>query len=160
MQKVDRPREKLYAKGPAALSDFELLQALIGSGNAQADVVKIAKETKKLLDKHGADITYNDLQQVTGLGPARITEILAAYAGICQVMSDTEALDDHDVSDKGNRYSEQQDTKKQSDICRDSFGHVLCQAAMNRIKQKCQQYGYTNRAPKRKKENKSADSRD
>jgi len=28
----DRPRGKLQAKGAAALSDFELLQALIGSG--------------------------------------------------------------------------------------------------------------------------------
>jgi DNA repair protein RadC len=36
--KQDRPREKLKAKGAQALSDFELLQALIGSGNKQADV--------------------------------------------------------------------------------------------------------------------------
>ena len=44
--KLDRPREKLQAKGASALSDFELLQALIGSGNAQADVSKIARETR------------------------------------------------------------------------------------------------------------------
>ncbi len=42
IRKDDRPREKLQIKGPAALSDFELLQALIGSGNARADVSKIA----------------------------------------------------------------------------------------------------------------------
>lgn len=77
--KSDRPREKLHAKGAVALSDFELLQALIGSGNKQADVSVIAKATQKLLQKHGADITYEQLQQVTGLGPARITEILAAF---------------------------------------------------------------------------------
>jgi len=74
----DRPREKLQAKGAAALSDFELLQALIGSGNKQADVGNIAKNTLKLLQEHGANITYKQLQQVTGMGPARITEILAA----------------------------------------------------------------------------------
>ncbi|MEI7918507.1 MAG: DNA repair protein RadC [Candidatus Saccharibacteria bacterium] len=74
----DRPREKLQAKGPAALSDFELLQALIGSGNKQADVSKIAGNTLKLLREFGANITYQQLQQVTGMGPARITEILAA----------------------------------------------------------------------------------
>lgn len=79
MAKSDRPREKLQAKGPAALSDFELLQALIGSGNKQADVSVIAKATQKLLQKHGADITYEQLQQITGMGPARITEILAAF---------------------------------------------------------------------------------
>lgn len=74
----DRPREKLQTKGAASLSDFELLQALIGSGNKYTDVSKIAKDTLKLFQKHGANITYEQLQQVTGMGPARITEILAA----------------------------------------------------------------------------------
>lgn len=76
--KIDRPREKLKAKGPGALSDFELLEALIGSGNKQADVSQIAKDTKKLLHKHGVDITYDQLEVVKGLGEARISEILAA----------------------------------------------------------------------------------
>lgn len=78
IESCDRPREKLQARGAASLSDFELLQALIGSGNKQADVSKIAKNTLELFKQHGADITYQQLQQVTGMGPARITEILAA----------------------------------------------------------------------------------
>lgn len=78
MPKQNRPREKLQAKGPAALSDFELLQALIGSGNAQADVSQIARDALKVLKKNGADITYEQLDMVTGLGNAKITEILAA----------------------------------------------------------------------------------
>ena len=76
--KLDRPREKLQAKGPSALSDFELLQALIGSGNAQADVSKIARDTLKVIKARGANVTYEQLQQVTGMGAAKITEILAA----------------------------------------------------------------------------------
>lgn len=76
--KIDRPREKLKAKGPRALSDFELLQALIGSGNKQADVCQIAKELNKLLQKSGPNVTYGQLEQVTGLGSAKITELLAA----------------------------------------------------------------------------------
>ena len=76
--KEDRPREKLQVKGPAALSDFELLQALIGSGNARVDVATIAKATLKLIQKYGADVTYEQLQTVVGLGSAKITEVLAA----------------------------------------------------------------------------------
>ncbi len=76
--KADRPREKLAIKGAASLSDLELLMALIGSGNKQADVGKIAKDTLKLIQAHGADISYEQLQQVTGMGSAKITEILAA----------------------------------------------------------------------------------
>lgn len=78
INKEDRPREKLQRKGATALSDFELLQALIGSGNKQADVSKIARDTLKLIREHGADISYEQLQQVTGMGAAKITEILAA----------------------------------------------------------------------------------
>lgn len=78
LEKHNRPREKLLAKGPVALSDFELLQALIGSGNAQADVSQIARETLKLFKLSGANINYEDLKKVSGLGPARITEILSA----------------------------------------------------------------------------------
>jgi len=77
-RKSDRPREKLQAKGVSALSDFELLQALIGSGNKQADVSKIARDTLKLIKQHGADIRYEQLESVTGMGSAKITEILAA----------------------------------------------------------------------------------
>ena len=76
--KLDRPREKLQAKGASALSDFELLQALIGSGNAQADVSKIARETLKIIKANGANVTYDQLQHVTGMGTAKVTEILAA----------------------------------------------------------------------------------
>ena len=76
--KLDRPREKLQAKGASALSDFELLQALIGSGNAHADVSKIARETLKIIKANGANVTYDQLQHVTGMGAAKVTEILAA----------------------------------------------------------------------------------
>ncbi len=75
----DRPREKLKLKGPAALSNFELLQALIGSGNKQSDVSQIAKATQKVLQDHGAEISYLELQKVLGLGSAKITELLAAF---------------------------------------------------------------------------------
>jgi len=76
---TDRPREKLKAKGSAVLSDFELLQALIGSGNKHVDVSKIAKDAQKLLQKHGASTTYDQLEKIAGLGSAKITEILAAF---------------------------------------------------------------------------------
>ena len=49
--KIDRPREKLARYGAARLSDLELLMAVIGSGNARADVGKIAREVLKLCVK-------------------------------------------------------------------------------------------------------------
>ena len=73
-----RPREKLQAKGAQSLSDYELLMAIIGSGNKQADVSKIARDTLKLIRKHGANVNYDQLSAITGIGSAKITEILAA----------------------------------------------------------------------------------
>lgn len=78
-QKTDRPREKLQAKGASALSDYELLMAIIGSGNAQADVTKIAREVEKLLSERGSELAYDDLLTITSLGPAKATQIMASY---------------------------------------------------------------------------------
>lgn len=74
-----RPREKLQARGAKSLSDYELLMAMIGSGNAQADVTKIAREVQKLLATKGSALTYDDLLTVRSLGPAKATQIMAGY---------------------------------------------------------------------------------
>ena len=115
--KQDRPREKLLKKGATALSDFELLQALIGSGNATNDVSQIAKETLKLIKQKGANITYEDLKKVSGLGPARITEILAALELSKRYLVD----DERPIIDSPERAAEQlsdiRDKKQEYFIC-------------------------------------------
>ena len=75
----ERPREKLQAKGAAALSDYELLMAIIGSGNAQADVTKIARAVQKLLQEKGSKLSYEDLLTVKSLGPAKATQVMAGF---------------------------------------------------------------------------------
>lgn len=78
-RKDERPREKLQIKGSEALSDLELLMAIIGSGNKQADVIKIARDVKKLIAEKGSDLTYEDLLKIKSLGPAKATQILAGF---------------------------------------------------------------------------------
>ena len=75
---LDRPREKLARYGTARLSDLELLMAIIGSGNARADVGKIARQVLKLLRAKGGELSYDDLRGVIGLGEAKIPVILAS----------------------------------------------------------------------------------
>ena len=74
-----RPREKLQARGVTALSDYELLMAIIGSGTAQADVTKIARDVQKLLKEKGSGLTYDDLLGIRSLGPAKATQIMAGF---------------------------------------------------------------------------------
>ena len=74
-----RPREKLQARGAGALSDYELLMAIIGSGNAQADVSKIARDVQKLIKEKGSELTYEDLLTVKSLGPAKASSVMAGF---------------------------------------------------------------------------------
>lgn len=75
----DRPREKLAKKGVGALSDYELLMAIVGSGNAQADVTKIARDVHKIIKQKGSELAYEDLLAVKSLGPAKATQIMAGF---------------------------------------------------------------------------------
>lgn len=75
---LDRPREKLRRKGAAALSDFELLQVVIGNGSAGADVGQVARQVQKLLQKGMQAVTYETLVDVHGMGVAGAGKILGA----------------------------------------------------------------------------------
>lgn len=79
-----RPREKLQARRAAALSDYELLMAIIGSGTVAADVTKIVRDVRKLLKEKGSQLTYEDLLTVKSLGPAKATQIMAGFELWCR----------------------------------------------------------------------------
>lgn len=74
-----RPREKLQSKGAEALSDYELLMAIVGSGTFQADVTKIARDAQKLIKEKGSELTYDELVTIKSLGPAKATQIMAGF---------------------------------------------------------------------------------
>lgn len=74
----DRPREKLQSKGAQALSDFELLEVMIGSGNQQADVGSIARQIQKLLRQGTQILTFESLTRLSGVSTAQASKILAA----------------------------------------------------------------------------------
>jgi len=75
----DRPREKLAAKGAAALSDTELIEVIIGRGTRKSDVREIAKEVHRLVRERENVVSYNDLQQVGGMGPTKASQIMACF---------------------------------------------------------------------------------
>lgn len=78
MPLTDRPREKLQRKGAAALSDFELLEVIIGSGNRSSDVGYIAKQIQKILQKGSDAVTLENLISVKGVSIAIAGKVLAA----------------------------------------------------------------------------------
>ena len=75
-----RPREKLLARGPQALSDVELLAILLRTGMAGKNVFQLSEE---LLEPDGIagllNATVESLKMVKGLGPAKQAELLAVF---------------------------------------------------------------------------------
>jgi DNA repair protein RadC len=94
-----RPREKLLARGPGALSDAELLALLLRTGTAGKSVLHLAQE---LSDQFGGiagllNAPSQDLLAIKGLGPAKQAELQAvlelARRALAQTLRERTALD-------------------------------------------------------------------
>ena len=107
-----QPREKLLAKGPAALSDTELLALLLRTGIQGKGVLQLAQE---LLDPPSRDAVTgatqggfggiagllhagsDDLRRIKGLGPAKRAELVAvlelARRALAQQMQERPVFD-------------------------------------------------------------------
>jgi len=75
----DRPREKLAAKGPEALSDTELLVVLLGSGVRGRNVFQVARSILKRLGTGEKRLDITKLVSMKGIGFAKACQILASF---------------------------------------------------------------------------------
>ena len=78
MPEHSRPREKLREKGATALTDEELVTAILGMGTAGVDVRTIARQVAALIREHKAALTLDHLLDVEGMGLAKAAQILSA----------------------------------------------------------------------------------
>lgn len=75
----ERPREKLLARGCAALSDAELLAVLLGSGSRGKDAIALGRELLAGAGGLGALLANPDApMRVSGIGPAKRARIMVA----------------------------------------------------------------------------------
>jgi len=77
----ERPRERLAAKGPGALTDAELIAILLRTGLRGANAVEIGAQ---LIQKFGslqalARASVDDLRKVKGIGRDKAVTLLAAF---------------------------------------------------------------------------------
>lgn len=79
--KDDRPREKLRSKGPAALSNSELIAILINHGSKEKSAVELAKDVLRLgkdnLNELGK-LSVKEFMKIKGIGEAKAISIVAA----------------------------------------------------------------------------------
>ena len=80
LPKNERPREKIKKYGIESLTNEEILIILIGSGNKYSDArdlsFKILSSVSEMSDL--VNLNYEALSKIKGLGPSKISIILAA----------------------------------------------------------------------------------
>ncbi len=78
--RADRPRDKLLDRGPGAVSDAELLAIILGSGSAGISALDQGRAIMSRFPdfRHLATAGAGDLCSITGFGPAKAAQILAA----------------------------------------------------------------------------------
>ena len=78
LPKIERPREKLIAKGPGNLKDKELLAILLGTGVEGKNVIEVAEQIlQKYPVKNFLQLKYEDLLKIKGINSAKACIILA-----------------------------------------------------------------------------------
>jgi DNA repair protein RadC len=73
----DRPREKIAKKGVVALTDTELIEAILGRGTINRDVRTIARDIAAMMRDHTREIRYDDVLAIGGIGPTKAAQIMA-----------------------------------------------------------------------------------
>jgi len=78
----DRPREKLTQRGPASLTDAELLAIFLRTGTRDRNAIEVAKD---VLESRGDLFTLSRcsvkelMNSAKGVGPAKATELAAVF---------------------------------------------------------------------------------
>lgn len=75
----DRPRERLAARGPQALTNAELIALLIGRGTKGRDVWQVSGDVERCLKEAKGCPSYDDLLEIDGIGSAKACEIMACF---------------------------------------------------------------------------------
>ena len=75
---AERPRERLLAEGPKVLSDAELLAVLLRTGLRGKSAVDLARDLLRKYKGIGEMLEADDLETVSGLGPAKRAQFAAA----------------------------------------------------------------------------------
>ena len=116
LPKIERPREKLIAKGAENLKDSELLAILLRTGTIGKNVIEIASQ---ILTKHSKkrllQMTYDDLSKISGIDSAKATTLLAAFELSKRALevNDTNLPVISDAKDAVAQLSDMRDLKKE-----------------------------------------------
>ncbi len=90
----DRPREKIAKKGASALSDTELIEAIIGRGTRKKMSACLQKKSAGLSRYIGKKSGMMIWQHIQGIGPSKASQITACFE-LSRRYSSTGGLNTH-----------------------------------------------------------------
>jgi DNA repair protein RadC len=79
---TDRPRERLWALGPSALTTAELLAIVLGTGGGGRDVLQLASHLMEVSEgslRRLVQRPRGELLRAPGMGPTKAGRLLAAF---------------------------------------------------------------------------------
>jgi DNA repair protein RadC len=81
MPQDERPREKLLARGSAALTDSELIAILLRTGLPGANAVEVARQLLKRYESLSglSRCTVKEIAAIPGIGEAKALQLVAAF---------------------------------------------------------------------------------
>ncbi len=93
MQKDDRPRERLVKKGPASLSDSELLAIILRTGSRKENVLNLSQRILNQYNlKQLSRINLTQLMKVHGIKESKAAQISACFEIARRLESCTEDI--------------------------------------------------------------------
>lgn len=78
---TERPRERMLAKGAAALSEADLIAVLLRSGTSKTGVLDLANKLLRMAEGSLVrlfSMTLQDMQTLSGIGPEKACSVMAA----------------------------------------------------------------------------------
>ena len=75
---LDRPREKIKKTGAVALSDDDLIAAILGRGTKNSNILTLSRKVSDLLEKDNLP-SYDTLIGIDGIGPSKVAVLMACF---------------------------------------------------------------------------------
>jgi len=79
LPEFSRPREKLKERGAVAVTDAELVAAILGHGNKDTGVILLSSKVAKLIAESKGKLRVESLAKLDGIGLAKASQLLAAF---------------------------------------------------------------------------------
>lgn len=75
---IDRPMNKAITRGPSVLTDTELIENILVTGNQERDIREISRDVMRSMGENHIP-TFEELSKINGVGSVKAIQILSCF---------------------------------------------------------------------------------